>query len=166
LRIVLPEQRVGDAVVDLGAELLGHAAYEAHRIGLGVPNGGLDFTYGDAFPHEADMDQLSGIDFDKGCYVGQEVVSRVEHRGIARARIVTIVADEKAPGAGLPVMAGERQIGTTGSASGRQGLALLRLDRLADAVQAGIPLTAGGIVIRAMRPQWARFSFPNDKISR
>ena len=66
-----------------GAELVDAAAYEAHRIALGVPAGGLDFIYGDAFPHEADMDQLEGVDFQKGCYVGQEVVSRIEHRGIA-----------------------------------------------------------------------------------
>ena len=58
--------------------------YEAHRIALGVPHGGLDFSYGDAFPHEADMDQLHGVDFAKGCFIGQEVVSRMEHRGGAR----------------------------------------------------------------------------------
>ena len=72
-------------------------AYEAHRIALGVPRGGLDFIYGDAFPHEADMDQLDGVDFDKGCYVGQEVVSRMEHRGTARTRIVPVAADGAAP---------------------------------------------------------------------
>ena len=65
-------------------------AYDAHRIALGVPRGGEDFIYGDTFPHEADMDQLGGVDFEKGCYVGQEVVSRVEHRGSARSRIVPI----------------------------------------------------------------------------
>ena len=65
-------------------------AYEAHRIALGVPRGGLDFMYGDAFPHEANMDRLHGVDFDKGCYVGQEVVSRMQHRGTARTRIVPI----------------------------------------------------------------------------
>ena len=60
------------------------AAYQAHRIALGVPEGGKDFAYGDAFPHEADLDQLGGVDFNKGCYVGQEVVSRMQHRGTAR----------------------------------------------------------------------------------
>ena len=67
--------------------------YEAHRIALGIPRGGVDFGYGDAFPHEADMDQLGGIDFAKGCYVGQEVVSRMEHRGIARTRAVPVAID-------------------------------------------------------------------------
>src|SRR5882757_5930623 len=91
-RCLLPPHLAGAAAADLGAELLEPAAYEAHRIALGVPRGGLDFIYGDAFPHETDMDQLGGVDFDKGCFVGQEVVSRMEHRGTARTRIVPVIA--------------------------------------------------------------------------
>ena len=64
------------------------ADYHDHRIALGVPEGGVDFAYGDAFPHDAAMDQLHGVDFRKGCYIGQEVVSRMEHRGTARRRPV------------------------------------------------------------------------------
>src|SRR5206468_8700608 len=64
----------------------GEAAYDTHRIALGIPEGGIDFAFGEAFPHDADMDQLGGVDFDKGCYVGQEVVSRMQHRGTARRR--------------------------------------------------------------------------------
>ena len=77
---MLPPHLAAEAAADLGATLADADAYEAHRIALGVPRGGADFIYGDTFPHEADMDQLAGVDFDKGCYVGQEVVSRVEHR--------------------------------------------------------------------------------------
>src|SRR2546430_1801259 len=116
------------------------AAYEAHRIALGVPRGGCDFSYGDAFPHEADMDQLHGLDFDKGCYVGQEVVSRIEHRARARTRVVPIAYDGFAPETGLPVLAGKMPVGTMGSASGGPGLALLRLDRVAAALAAGATL--------------------------
>ena len=79
--------RAAEAAADLGATLADADAYDAHRIALGVPRGGMDFSYGDTFPHEADMDQLAGVDFDKGCYVGQEVVSRVEHRSNARSRV-------------------------------------------------------------------------------
>ncbi len=85
-----------------GADLVEASDYDAHRIALGVPRGGLDFIYGDAFPHEADIDQLGGVDFDKGCYVGQEVVSRVEHRGSARSRVVPVAFDGGAPEAGIP----------------------------------------------------------------
>ena len=107
-RIMLPPHLAKEAAADLGAELAEAHDYEAHRIALGVPRGGLDFVYGDAFPHETDMDQLAGVDFDKGCYVGQEVVSRMEHRGTARTRIVPVAVDGFAPDAGLPVMAGDK----------------------------------------------------------
>ena len=88
-------------------------AYHAHRIRLGVPEGGRDFLFGDAFPHEALMDQLNGVDFDKGCYVGQEVVSRMQHRGTARTRIVPAVYEGGfAADLGVEVMAGDKvQIG-------------------------------------------------------
>ena len=79
-RIMLPPHRATEVAAGLGATPMDAANYEAHRIGLGIPRGGVDFAYGDAFPHESDMDQLGGVDFAKGCYVGQEVVSRMEHR--------------------------------------------------------------------------------------
>ncbi len=78
----------------------------------------MDFQYNDAFPHEADMDQLNGIDFEKGCYVGQEVVSRVEHRGTARKRVVPVAFDDFAAEAGVPVLAGEVAVGVMGSSVG------------------------------------------------
>jgi folate-binding protein YgfZ len=161
-RIMLPPHLAEEAAADLGAMLAGADAYEAHRIALGVPRGGLDFIYGDTFSHEADMDQLNGVDFGKGCYVGQEVVSRVEHRASARSRVVPIVYDEFAPSSGLPVMAGDRQIGTLGSTAKGHGLALMRLDRIGDALAAGATIEAGGIAIRAVKPAWAKFDWPGE----
>src|SRR5262249_40549096 len=102
-RMILPRPDVANAAAELGAELVDEAEYEAHRIALGIPRGGVDFIYGDAFPHETDMDQLHGVDFDKGCYVGQEVVSRMEHRASARTRIVPVAYEGGAPEAGIPV---------------------------------------------------------------
>lgn len=160
LRAMLPPHLAAEAAADLGATLVDAEAYEAHRIALGVPRGGADFLYGDTFPHEADMDQLNGVDFEKGCYVGQEVVSRVEHRATARRRVVPILYDEFSPMAGLPVMAGDKEVGMLGSTAKGRGLAFLRLDRVADAMAAGTPLTAGGIAIRPVKPDWARFVWP------
>jgi hypothetical protein len=163
-RLMLPPHLAKAAAADLGAELFEAQAYEAYRIAEGVPRGGLDFIYGDAFPHETDMDQLAGIDFDKGCYVGQEVVSRMEHRSTARNRIVPIAASDFAPDAGVPVMAGDRQVGVTGSHAGNRGLAMLRLDRVAEARAAGTPLTAGGIAIEPRKPDWAKFDWPGERV--
>jgi tRNA-modifying protein YgfZ len=152
-RILTPEdlkQKVADLV---GADLGDSDAYEAHRIALGVPRGGLDFSYGDAFPHETNMDRLDGIDFDKGCYVGQEVVSRMQHRGTARTRTVKVLLDDLRPETGVPVLAGDKVVGTMGSTSGQTGLALIRTDRVADALAAGLQLTAGGLAVRLAEPE-------------
>jgi folate-binding protein YgfZ len=118
--------------------------------------------YSDAFPHETDMDQLGGVDFDKGCFVGQEVVSRIEHRGTARTRVVPVGYDGFAPDAGTPLSAGSKTVGTLGSTAQGRGLAMLRLDRAADALAAGQPLVAGGVEMRLIKPAWAQFAFPGD----
>ena len=124
MRVMMPPTSPR-AAAGLGAELAEAAEYDAHRIALGVPQGGVDFAYSDAFPHETDMDQLGGVDFEKGCYIGQEVVSRMQHRGTARTRAVPVRYDGAAPEAGTTVTAGDRPVGTIGSASGGHGVALL-----------------------------------------
>jgi len=162
LRIMAPLHRADAVAADLGAVLVDAGEYETHRIALGIPRGGVDFSYGDAFPHETDMDQLGGIDFAKGCYVGQEVVSRMEHRGTARTRVVPVHYDGPAPEAGAAIVAGGRNVGTMGSAAANHGLALLRLDRVADAQSRGEQLLAGGVPIHPVKPDWAHFEFPGD----
>ena len=162
LRCMLPPHLAADAAADLGATLVEASAYEAHRIALGVPRGGLDFSYGDAFPHETDMDQFGGVDFDKGCFVGQEVVSRIEHRGSARTRVLPVAFDGFAPEAGTPVSAGEKAVGTLGSSAQGRALAMLRLDRAADALAAGQPLASGGVELRLVKPDWAQFAWPGQ----
>ena len=162
-RIVLPPHLAAEAARDLGAVQMPAAAFEAHRIAFGIPRGGLDFIYGDAFPHEVDMDQLNGVDFDKGCFVGQEVVSRMEHRGNVRTRIVPVAYDGFAPDAGAAVTAGEKQIGTFGSSAGGRALAMLRLDRAEDALKAGHPLVAGAVTLRLVKLGWLRFTVPGER---
>jgi hypothetical protein len=151
-RILAPKDLAPKVAGLIGADLADSAAYEAHRIATGVPRGGLDFMYGDAFPHETNMDRLHGVDFDKGCYVGQEVVSRMQHRGTARTRTVRVTLDGAPPEAGSTILAGDKQVGTMGSTSGQNGLALIRTDRVTDALDAGLALTAGGLGIRLADP--------------
>lgn len=132
--------------------------WHGHRIRLGVPLGGTDFEFGSAFPHDVNMDDLNGVDFEKGCYVGQEVVSRMKHRGTARKRTM-IVRSSQDLSAG-DVLAGDRTIGTAGAASGTTALAVLRLDRASKALADGVPLTLGGSGVTLERPGYARFSWP------
>ncbi|MCL4764799.1 MAG: folate-binding protein [Hyphomicrobiaceae bacterium] len=142
-----------------GATAATDAEYHAHRIALGVPEGGRDYVLGDTFPHEALFDQLGGVDFAKGCYVGQEVVSRMEHRSTARKRVVPVVGSEPLQ-SGAEVKAGEAVIGSVGSVAGSRGLALLRLDRVGEAQGKGQPITAGGIPVMVELPPWVRFGIP------
>jgi tRNA-modifying protein YgfZ len=127
----------------IGSEHAGE--YEGLRIAVGAPKGGLDFAYGDAFPHDANFDLLHGVDFDKGCYVGQEVVSRMKHRGTARKRVARVKLAGPAPAPGTPVLDRELSVGALGSSSGREALALIRLDRAEEAKAAGRALSAGGV---------------------
>ena len=126
-----------------------------------MPEGGLDFAFGDTFPHDADMDDLHGVAFDKGCFVGQEVVSRMKHRGTARRRIVPVLGDHDLPPPGTELMAGGRRAGTLGTSAGAAGLALVRLDRVKAALDAGDAVTAGEATLTVALPAWARFSWPD-----
>jgi tRNA-modifying protein YgfZ len=155
-RILVPEDLKAKVAGLIGADLVDSAAYEAHRIASGIPRGGLDFSYGDAFPHETNMDRLGGVDFDKGCYVGQEVVSRMQHRGTARTRTVKVILDDLSPEPGATILAGDKPVGTMGSAAGQNGLALVRTDRVIDALDAGLSLSAGGLGLKLAEPDVVR----------
>jgi folate-binding protein YgfZ len=147
-RVIAPQAELAGIAARLGADIVGSDAYGAHRIDCSVPRGGLDFMYGDAFPHETNMDRLHGVDIGKGCYVGQEVVSRMHHRGTARTRAVQVLLDGPSPEPGTPITAGDKSVGTMGSASQQKGIALLRIDRTMEAIEAGTPLTSGGLTLR------------------
>lgn len=125
-------------------------AYLDNRIRAGVPEGGLDYGFGDAFPHEANLDRLHGIDFRKGCYVGQEVVSRVEHRGTARKRIVKARFEGSPPPLGTDIIADGVVIGTMGSGVAGHGLAAIRVDRAGEAQG---PFDAG-VTLQLDWPAW------------
>ena len=157
-RAVVSPATVADAVRTQGAALGDASAYEAHRIALGVPRGGVDFAYGDAFPHEACLDLLHGVSFKKGCFVGQEVVSRMQHRGTARTRVLAASAEQPLPSGGADVLAGGVAVGRLGSVAGRQGIALGRVDRVKEALKKGQTFTAGGVAIELAAPAWASYS--------
>jgi folate-binding protein YgfZ len=156
VRILLPQ---GGSAASLGCAEVQEADYHALRIKLGVPQGGRDYAFDDTFPHEALFDQLNGVDFKKGCFVGQEVVARMQHRSTTRKRVVPVEGDAPLK-TGAEVEAGGLPIGPIGSVDGARGLALLRLDRSEAAAAQGKPLTAGGVTITLHRPAFAQFDVP------
>ena len=137
------------------------AVWQAHRVALGIPEAGADLPLLDAFPHDLAMDSLHGVDFDKGCYVGQEVVSRMRYRGTARRRPVTLSAETDLPPAGAEILMGGRVAGHLGSASGTRGIAILRLDRVRDAQTAGEAITVDGLPVSVALPAWADYGWPD-----
>jgi folate-binding protein YgfZ len=128
--------------------------YHAHRIALGVPEGGKDYDFGDAYPHEANFDLLNGVSFTKGCYVGQEIVARMQHKSASRKRIVPVVATSVLSETHPEITAGSVPIGKLGSVSNHRGLALMRLDRATEFAAQSIPLDAGGVAVTITRPSW------------
>lgn len=132
-----------DWVVGQAGDAAPADAYHAHRIALGVPEGGRDFPLGDTFPHDADFDLIHGVSFTKGCFVGQEVVARMEHKSVVRKRVVRLQGAGLTSGAEVK-LGGDVAIGLVGSVEGSDGLALIRLDRVVEALDGGKPLTVGG----------------------
>jgi len=160
LRMIAPSDLHSTITRELDLQGTDAAAWHAHRISLGVPEGGRDFAYSDIFPHDADMDQLGGISFKKGCYIGQEIVSRMEHRGTARKRFVVVTAATPLPEAGTIVTADNKSIGELGSSDGIKGLALLRLDKAKAALDNGSPIKCGDAKLEVRLPDWATFGWP------
>lgn len=128
-------------------------AYHAGRIAHGVPEMGADFGANDVFAHDIGLDLLGGIDFIKGCYIGQEVVSRMKHRGTARRRPVIVSGVEAV--AGTPVVASGREAGVIGMPIGGKAAAILRLDRITDPDA----VTVADRPVRLALPRWANYRF-------
>ncbi|KAB1085884.1 folate-binding protein YgfZ [Neorhizobium galegae] len=135
-------------------------AYHALRIEAGISISGHDYALQDAFPHDVLLDQTSGLSFRKGCYVGQEVVSRMQHRGTARRRVVIVSGEAALPASGTEIVAGGKPVGALGSVSGNKGLAIVRIDRVGDALARGVALSAGDVAVSLALPAWSGLSFP------
>jgi tRNA-modifying protein YgfZ len=122
--------------------------YHRHRIALGVAEGGRDYPLGDTFPHEANYDRDAGVSFTKGCFVGQEVVARMQNKTVVRKRIAAITGSAALTTGAEVLIGGTAAIGTIGSVDGTRGLALLRIDRAAEAADKGQTLTtADGTIV-------------------
>jgi folate-binding protein YgfZ len=138
----------------------GATDWHVYRIASGIAESGTDYALGDAFPHDVLLDQLAGIGFQKGCYIGQEVVSRMQHRGTAKRRVLIVHGESPLPASGTEISASGRTLGTLGSASGKDGLAIVRIDRVKDAMDRGEPISAGGVPVTLVIPEWAKFGYP------
>ncbi|HWU63112.1 MAG TPA: folate-binding protein YgfZ [Ensifer sp.] len=133
--------------------------YDALRAEAGVPEAGADFALQDAFPHDILLEKSGGVSFKKGCFVGQEVVSRMQHRSTARRRLVTVTAATALPTSGTEIRAGGKVIGALGTVTGMSGLAIIRIDRAGAALAADTPILAGETPVNVALPAWSGLEF-------
>jgi len=140
------------ARAEMPGDVLPSDAYLHRRLGLGVPEG-ADFGSDRMFALDAGLDELQGVSFSKGCYVGQELTARMKHRGTARKRLLLIESLEGAlPETGTGVMAAGHNLGEITVTYGARGFALVRLDRLDEA--GGAPVEAGGVRVKLVKQSW------------
>lgn len=164
-----PEDALAWRLYGSGSVLNGErSAWDSLRIAFGIAESGADFALSDVFPHDVLMDKNGGVDFRKGCYVGQEVVSRMHHRGTARRRVVTLRAETNLPtateaGTELGIRAGEKPVGNLGTIIGKSALAIVRTDRVSDALAGEIALTVEGIPVTLSLPDWTGLSFKSGE---
>jgi folate-binding protein YgfZ len=156
-RLLLPRAAVDSTLADAGLAGGTRAGYDALRIAAGVPDGSRDLEVEKATLLESGFDELHGVDWDKGCYMGQELTARMKYRGLAKKRLVPVEIAGPAPETGTAITRDGKEAGQLRSAvhhnGGSLGLALLRLD----ALEGDAPLLAGDATVTAKKPEWAKF---------
>jgi folate-binding protein YgfZ len=154
LRAILPRENADTALKSAGLAPGVPADYERLRITLGLPDGSRDMPVEKAIVLENGLDELNGIDWDKGCYLGQELTARTKHRGLVRKRLLPVSIEGPVPPPGTKIMSGDKEAGEMHTAVDGAGLAMLRLEFLDDA-NGGF--TAGAARILPHKPDWAVF---------
>ncbi|MCA1366425.1 folate-binding protein YgfZ [Bradyrhizobium sp. BRP14] len=132
------------------------------RIAGGIVEAGRDYALQDAFPHDVLIDLNGGLSFRKGCYVGQEVVSRMQHRGTARRRVVIVTGDAPLPPTGANISVNGRSIGSLGTVQDKSGLAIVRIDKAGEAIARADPILAGDVPVTLTLPAWTGLGFPSE----
>jgi hypothetical protein len=156
VRALLPRPSAASTLAGLGLDEAPRADYERRRLGLGVPDGSRDLIVEKATLLESGFEELNGVDFNKGCFVGQELTARMKFRGLVRKRLLPVTFVGAAPAPGAIIRLGEREAGEMRSSTDGHGLALLRLEHVAKARESGTPLVADGTEIVPTAPDWAK----------
>jgi hypothetical protein len=154
-RAILPRTSAESTLSEAGFAAGDLAAYDRLRLSLGVPDGSRDLEVEKSILLENGFDELHGVDWDKGCYMGQELTARTRYRALIKKRLLPVAIEGPTPVAGTPVLAGGKDAGVMRSAAAGIGLALLRLDAL-DGAETG-ELIAGEARLTPRKPDWATF---------
>jgi folate-binding protein YgfZ len=157
-RAILPRDALRPTLAALGLAEADFAAWDRHRLALGIPDGSRDLVPDKSILLEAGFDELGGVDWQKGCYVGQELTARTKYRGLIKKRLFPVQIDGPPPAPGTMVTAEGRDAGEMRSSRDKRGLALLRLDAIGE----GRPLLADGATLAPIRPDWMRINAESE----
>jgi len=153
-RVVLAFDQGVNALAAAGLVPAAREDYDRMRLSLGVPDGSRDLVAEKALPVESGFDELNGIDWQKGCYMGQELTARMKYRALVKKRLMPVAVEGPLPPPGTPIMHGTEEAGEVRSGQDGIALALLRLDAVESAASAGMPLTAGAARLIPRKPSW------------
>jgi len=150
-RVLLPKNALAEMAA-IGAKESDVETYHQMRVMLGIPNGSEEMEVDKSILLESGFEELGGVDFKKGCYMGQELTARTKYRGLVRKRLLPVRIDGPAPNTGTPIMNGDKEAGIIRSVHGEFGLALVRLERVADDAD----LRAGDAKVTVSVPDWVQ----------
>jgi len=156
-RAILPAADAAAVLAEHGFAAADPETYEGARLTLGLSDGSRDLIVEKSTLLESNFDELNGVDWDKGCYMGQELTARTKYRGLVKKRLLPVRLEGNAPKAGEPVVCDGKEIGEMRTSLGSRGLALMRLDRLAAAEASGAAITAGAARVTPEKPDWANY---------
>ena len=154
VRSVLPIEVAEAQLQSLAAEPASASDYDLHRLKLGLPDASRDLVVDKAILIESGFDELNGVDWNKGCYMGQELTARTKYRGLVKKRLISVFIEGAAPEPGTPIMVGDKNAGEMRSSNAGHGIALLRLDQLNNEAAEYICDQA---ILRPNKPTWADF---------
>lgn len=156
-RLIVPREAGVAALREAGLIEHDFAAYDRLRLQCGVPDGSRDLTIEKAILLESGFDELNGVDWNKGCFIGQELTARTKYRGLVKKRLMPVKVEGSLPPPGTIIMLGEQEAGEMRSGQDGTALALVRLDAFEAARQGGNVLRAGDAQVKPLKPDWARF---------
>ena len=157
IRAILPRDGIESGLENAGFTAAMAADYNALRLGLGLPDASRDMEVEKAILLENGFEELNGVDFHKGCFLGQELTARTKHRGLIKKRLMPVTIEGPCPEANAPIMLDGAEAGRMRSGHDGIGLALMRLEYLNTAAETGQPFTAGTARIVPRKPDWAAF---------
>jgi folate-binding protein YgfZ len=158
-RAVIPRENAEGKLIESGFSAGNPEEYESLRLSLGLPDGSRDMVVDKAILLENGFQELNGIDWEKGCYMGQELTARTHYRGLIKKRLMPVQIEGPLPAPGTAVMLGDKNVGEMRSGNAERGLALIRLEQFKDVLKSGEGFSAEGTTLRPVKPEWAEFKF-------